>query len=111
MYPDGRLFVFDWESAEAETIPLYDVIDFHFKLLLLSSFAGSPGHVARSIFEACGRWESRVDQALVPYLFLTYLVDFALGRLATAAWLGSRADNAELRFVAELVEQQGQWLI
>lgn len=111
LWPDGSLFVLDWEAGQAQSTPLYDSFNFHF-LVDLKGYR-SPGKVYRQTLQACRRWSVEadyVDERLLPHFFLAYLTDHVLRRLATATLPYDKGTSLVLDIAAELLDHQGEWL-
>ncbi|MCC6176374.1 MAG: hypothetical protein IT305_13795 [Chloroflexi bacterium] len=109
-YRDGTLFVYDWDNARQEMIPLYDLFSFH--LLDYRSFAtGKPSlAVARDLIAAGRRWMPQIDPQIVPPLLLAYLVETTLSRLLATLFLGHRRSDEALTRIGELLDRRTAWL-
>jgi hypothetical protein len=107
---DGRLFVFDWEMARPEMVPLYDVM--HFEVEAYAMFEGGTRveTIVARILEACRRWGAGVSPELVRCQLLGYLVDRSLSRLQHARLREGSRDDPLLRFMAALLDRQGEWM-
>jgi hypothetical protein len=90
--------------------PLYDFLSFHFLDYANIARSGFQVDLPRRIFESCRRWAPDVNEALVPYLFLAYLTELGLSRLLGALWRSELESDPILRAVAELLDNQGEWL-
>lgn len=99
---DGRLFVLDWEGSQFGMIPLYDFFNFHF--LGHASSTRSPAQVYRHVLESCRTWHPEMDEDLVPYLFMAYLVDHAIRRFTNSSDPSSGRDGLVLRTAAALLD-------
>lgn len=110
MHEGGRLFVFDWELAQPETIPLYDLMHFHFASYALISRRRKSSEIAQQIFAACRRWFPQHEEERVRHLFLAYLVDRAIARLHYVLWRRSSSKDDFLQMIEELLDDQAEWL-
>jgi hypothetical protein len=110
LHCDGRLFVFDWELAQSECTPLYDLFDFHVEGYAYFERRANPDELVQVVFRACRRWEPDQDSGLIRYWFLAYLVDRALTRLRNGfeEW-ESMADRL-LPLVSAVLDRHGAWL-
>lgn len=108
--PNGQLFVFDWETAQQEMVPLYDLFDFHLRSHVLLRVRADTIGFARELLAAGRRWCPETSPTLVPYFLLAYLLDRALSRLRYARWRKEEAGDTLLTLLAELLETQAYWL-
>jgi hypothetical protein len=108
--PSAQLFVFDWEDARSDCIPLYDV--FHFQFMIRVALTGGllPADVSQWLPKAI---MPHVDWSppapLVPALFGAFLVDLALKYLAPMAGRGIQEDDLVLSAVAPLLDDVEAW--
>jgi hypothetical protein len=107
---DGRLFVFDWELAQPEMIPLYDVM--HFEIEAYAMFEGGTRveTIAARIFDACGRWGAGLSTELVRCQLLGYLVDRSISRLQHERLREVSRGDPLLRLMAAILDRQGEWM-
>jgi hypothetical protein len=106
-FPDGRLFVFDWEGAQPESTPLYDFFNFDF---LHSSRLRNTPNINAYLGESSRKWGPDIDPRLLPALFATYLADHTVRRLTNSVLSRDALSVQVLNSVAKLLDRQGEWL-
>lgn len=107
-FPGGRLFVYDWEGAQPECTPLYDLFNFTF---LESVRRGtSSAQLLATVTAAARRWQPNVDERLLPICFAAYLADHALRRLTNSDLARDARSVFVLEAIAALLDGQGAWL-
>jgi hypothetical protein len=106
---DGRLFVFDWDNARREMIPLYDLFTFQF--LNYGDMARHKSDIAvvADIVAAGRRWWPELDRDTILHLFLAYLTEVALSSLGRAIRV-ARMDTEVLKSVGALLDRRHAWL-
>lgn len=97
---EGGLFVFDWESAQEGSTPLYDAFHFNAIRAALAGKPYRPGPFCQGLLQGC--WPE--GQPHLPWLYLAYLVDMSLfyakarvrapelGDERVLNWFGSQID-------------------
>jgi hypothetical protein len=106
-FPDGRLFVFDWEGAQPESTPLYDFFNFDF---LHSSRLRNTPNISAYLGESSRKWGPGIDPRLLPALFAAYLADHTVRRLTNSVLSRDALSVQVLNSVAKLLDRQGEWL-
>jgi hypothetical protein len=106
---DGRLFVFDWDNARQEMIPLYDLFTFRFLNYGDMARQKSGIEVVADIVATGRRWWPELDRDTILDLFLAYLTEVALSSLGRAIRV-ARMDTEVLRSVGALLDCRYAWL-
>jgi hypothetical protein len=107
---DGRLFVFDWELARPEMLPLYDVMHFEIEAYAMFERGTHVETIATRIFDACRRWGAGLSPELVRCQLLGYLVDRSLSRLQHERLREVSRRDPLLRLMAAILDRQGEWM-
>jgi hypothetical protein len=107
---DGSLFVFDWDNARSEMIPLYDLFTFHFLNYDRIVRQTSAPAVVAEIVAIGRRWWPELDADTIRDLFFAYLTEVALSSLRSAMRVAGLNSSAVLRSVATLLDQRSAWL-
>jgi hypothetical protein len=105
---DGRLFVYDWEGAQAESTPMYDLFNFDF--LHNQRLDQLQTDVSSYLAEIVRRWRPEVDSDLLPALFAAYLVDHTLRRLTNSDLGRDVMGVSVLKSIAQVLDAQADWL-
>lgn len=108
-----RLFVFDWEYAEALGNPLQDFLHFHLIQRALgrreTTLAGMPALMAQAAAYADGQYGTDVAVGKAcGSLTLHYLLDTMTFYVETSGYLDEQ--HPVLQCYIELLEQRAQWL-
>jgi hypothetical protein len=110
---DGRLFVFDWDAAQEEMTPLYDLFNFHFVSRSASSMKSHLTHpvpFVHKLLVACLKWRLFQEVSLYPQLFLAYVTDRAVSRLNRVLWhADSQEDDPMLQLISRILDTYGEW--
>lgn len=110
MGTSGRLFVFDWEYARSDCLPLYDVTHFQFMKSITLEGGVSPADVLRWLQKrVMPHAEPDLPVSLIPVLLRAYLADLALHHLAGMATRGLQDDDLVLSAVTPLLDEQSRW--
>jgi hypothetical protein len=106
---DGRLFVFDWDNARREMIPLYDLFTFRFLNYGDMARQKSDTAVVADMVAAGRRWWPELDPDTILHLFLVYLTEVALSALGRAIRV-NRLDTEVLKSTGALLDRRQAWL-
>jgi hypothetical protein len=109
-FPDGRLFVFDWEMARDRSLPLRDLYHFHFMIALTLGKGLHPSRTAAWVEEKARAMPDRVNRSLLAPLFLAYLIDLALDYLGMLTARDGQNDDAVLTTIAQHLDHMDWWL-
>lgn len=108
--PGGRIFVFDWETAQPEMTPAYDYFDFQTRSHVLYGKQAAPAFLAGQWLSGCRRWHPGLPPAHLPALFLAYLLDRALSRSRYELWRGEAHHDPMLDLLISLLESRAAWM-
>jgi thiamine kinase-like enzyme len=102
--PDGSLYVFDWEFAQMQYTPLYDL--YHFELMLSH-------HLRRRRLDTANALrllrEAECETPRARIFFLAYLADVSLFYF-DALRLGGGPESGILQDCAQLLDDRERWL-
>jgi hypothetical protein len=108
--PDGTLFVFDWESAQHEMVPLYDFFDFQIRSHVLRDQQTRPIELAHRLLELARKWFPKTRPDQVRAYLLAYLADRVLSRSRYAVWRADDSPDVLLTLLTSLLDSRGAWL-
>jgi hypothetical protein len=115
LYPDRRLFVFDWEFAQPQSLPLYDFFHFHLTSGMSLGHRKPSEQIVGDMFRAAHSWEWGLDRTTLADAFLGYLIDRSVRRLQYRSWRMSTSSRGQsdlfLESVATILDRRNEWLV
>jgi hypothetical protein len=108
LFPDGRLFVYDWEGGQPESVPLYDFFNFTFLGLLNRHQVRED--VVSYLLGLARQWQPWIDESQLPYLFAAYLTDHTLRRFTNSILYRDTRSMFVLDVIARVLDRQGEWM-
>lgn len=104
-WPDGRLYVFDWEFSAWSYTPLYDYFHFQFMRALMQKGVFTPSLPSLWIYNARERGWKRAEM-----LFLAYIVDVSLFYWRACIAGGRKEEDLVLRQARMVLDAREEWL-
>jgi hypothetical protein len=107
---NGRLFVFDWELAQPEMIPCYDLFHFCVEGHAVFGDRDRDDEIVSIALDACRRWEPAWSRRPIRHLFLAYVVDRAMVRLRNGLRRQSDSQDRQLTLIGTVLDHHAAWL-
>jgi hypothetical protein len=109
---DGRLFVYDWELAQEQMIPTYDLIHFFVESQARQFIRDEQvDKVTARILNACARWGPPLGATTIRHFLLAYLVERSILRLRYALWRRANENDPLVGLLGALLDRRAQWFV